>query len=99
MLIHDARAVLRHMNPKRSVTLWLDSLPGGRHRNIVVVALANKLVRIAWALLFHQRRYQQSIIEMSQLGLVNSITARVARVFPDKANLGTLVLRGYTCSG
>ncbi len=62
MLIHGARAVLRHMNPKRSVTPWLDSLSRRRHRNVVIVALANKLARIAWALLFHQRRYEEQYL-------------------------------------
>lgn len=63
MLIHGARAVLRHMNPKRSVTPWLDALSRRRHRNVVIVALANKLARIAWALLYHQRRYQEQYLD------------------------------------
>lgn len=62
MLIHGARAVFRHMNPERSVTPWLDALSRRRHRNVVIVALANKLARIAWALLFHQRRYQEQYL-------------------------------------
>lgn len=57
MLIHGARAVLRHMNPKRSATKWLQELSARRHRNVVIVAMANKLARIAWALLYHQRNY------------------------------------------
>lgn len=62
MLIHGARAVLRHMNPKREVTQWLDSLSRRRHRNVVIVALANKLARIAWALLYHQRNYDDKFL-------------------------------------
>lgn len=57
MLIHGARAVLRHMNPKRAVTSWLHELSIRRHRNVVIVAMANKLARIAWALLYHHRHY------------------------------------------
>ncbi|WP_141215702.1 IS110 family transposase, partial [Hahella sp. CCB-MM4] len=59
MFIHGARAVLRHMNPKRLVTNWLSDLSVRRHRNVVIVALANKLARIAWAMLYHHRSYDE----------------------------------------
>lgn len=59
MLIHGARAVLRHMNPKRPVTPWLRQLQSRCHRNVVIVALANKLARIVWALLTKNERYQE----------------------------------------
>ncbi len=59
MFIHGARAVLRHMNPKRLVTNWLSELSARRHRNVVIVALANKLARIAWAMLYHHRSYDE----------------------------------------
>lgn len=59
MLIHGARAVLRHMNPRRPVTAWLRQLQSRCHRNTVIVALANKLARIVWALLTKGERYQE----------------------------------------
>lgn len=59
MLIHGARAVIRHMNPKRATTEWLVSLSLRAHKNVVIVALANKLARIAWALLSKGSRYQE----------------------------------------
>lgn len=59
MLIHGARAVIRHMNPKRATTDWLISLSARAHKNVVIVALANKLARIAWALLSKGRCYQE----------------------------------------
>ena len=62
MLIHGARAVIRHMNPKRETTAWLTSLSARAHRNVVIVALANKLARIAWALLSKGGRYQPTVI-------------------------------------
>ncbi|TIY00752.1 MAG: IS110 family transposase, partial [Mesorhizobium sp.] len=52
LLIHGARAALPSL--ARSQTLlgaWLRSLLVRRHRNTVVVALANKLARIAWVIL------------------------------------------------
>lgn len=62
MLIHGARAVIRHLNPKRETSAWLTSLSARAHRNVVIVALANKLARIAWALLSKGGRYQPTII-------------------------------------
>jgi transposase len=62
MLIHGARAVLRHMNPTRKVTGWLHQLSVRAHKNVVIVALANKLARIAWALLYHQRSYNEQLV-------------------------------------
>lgn len=59
MLIHGARAIVRTLNPKRSATLWLEGLLRRRHKNVVVVAMANKLARIAWALLAKGGRYHE----------------------------------------
>lgn len=60
MLIHGARAVIRHLNPKRAVSQWLRELLCRRHKNVVIVALANKLARIVWALLSKGTKYQES---------------------------------------
>ncbi|MCP1340345.1 IS110 family transposase [Idiomarina sp. M1R2S28] len=60
MLIHGARAVIRHLNPKRTVSRWLRDLLCRRHKNVVIVALANKLARIVWALLSKGTKYQES---------------------------------------
>lgn len=59
LFIHGARAVVKHMNPKRSLTPWLRQLMGRCHKNIVIVAVANKLARIAWALMSKGERYQE----------------------------------------
>jgi transposase len=37
---------------------WLDRLERRVHRNVAVVALANKLARIAWAVLAKETPYQ-----------------------------------------
>ncbi|TIT82191.1 MAG: IS110 family transposase, partial [Mesorhizobium sp.] len=38
--------------------VWLRNLLARRHRNTVVVALANKLARIAWMILRHEVTFQ-----------------------------------------
>ena len=58
-LIHGARAVL----PRLAATdtrlgCWLRGLLARAHKNIVVVALANKLARIVWAVLARGNCYQ-----------------------------------------
>jgi transposase len=52
LLIHGARAALPHL-AERDTPLgrWAKGLLGRAHQNIAVVALANKLARIAWAVL------------------------------------------------
>ncbi len=63
MLIHGARAVLRHIGTKRNaVSNWLYALSTRANRNVVIVAMANKLARIAWALLNKGQRYMEPAI-------------------------------------
>ncbi|MEM6448640.1 MAG: IS110 family transposase, partial [Cyanobacteria bacterium P01_D01_bin.123] len=51
MLIHGARSAVRTANGKIDpLSCWINKLLGRRHSNIVVVALANKTARMAWAL-------------------------------------------------
>ena len=51
-LIHGARAALPHLAEKDTpLGRWLKALLGRVHRNVAVVALANKLARISWAVL------------------------------------------------
>jgi transposase len=58
-LIHGARAVLPYL-AERDTPLgkWLQGLLARAHKNTVVVALANKLARIAWAVLAHGRCFE-----------------------------------------
>src|SRR6185369_9124937 len=52
LLIHGARAALpRLANSGSPLGEWLRALMGRTHKNAAVVALANKLARIAWAVL------------------------------------------------
>ena len=50
--IHDARAAKPSLAASQSpLGEWLRGLLARTHRNIAIVALANKLARIAWATL------------------------------------------------
>ncbi len=58
-LVHGARAVLPYL-AERDTPLgrWAKHLLARAHKNKVVVALANKLARIAWAILAHGGSYE-----------------------------------------
>jgi transposase len=56
LLVHGARAALPHLAQQpHSLGRWLAGLLVRAHRNVAVVALANKLARIAWAVLSDNR--------------------------------------------
>ena len=59
LLIHGARAAVRVADKKDDWrSRWMVDLQARRGENIAVVALANKNVRIAWALLTKGEKYQ-----------------------------------------
>ena len=51
LLIHGARAVIRHAENKAEPDSWLRKLMARRNKNVAAVALANKNARIIWAML------------------------------------------------
>ena len=52
LLIHGARSCMIHLDRSRDrIGVWLNALNRRMHRNKAIVALANKIARIAWALL------------------------------------------------
>lgn len=59
LLIHGARSVITHGRKAKSLSPWLCGLLERRPFNVVVVALANKMARTAWALAAHGRAYQE----------------------------------------
>lgn len=63
LLIHGARAALPSL-AKSETTLgaWLRSLLARCHRNTVVVALANKLARIAWVMLRREETFSHDLL-------------------------------------
>ncbi|MGA8052326.1 MAG: IS110 family transposase [Burkholderiales bacterium] len=63
LLIHGARAVITQFQRKPDQPEgWLKRLLARRNKNIAAVALAAKNVRIAWALLAHERSYQRDYV-------------------------------------
>jgi transposase len=63
LFIHGARTVL-HLIKDRTTPLasWIDELKQRRHGNVAVVAMANKLARIAWAVLTKNESFRQAAL-------------------------------------
>ena len=62
LLIHGARAVVRTANEKDDgLSRWIQSLCRRRNKNIAAVALANKTMRMAWALLTKETDYDPNL--------------------------------------
>ncbi len=58
MLVQGARAVMRFVGRRTDrQALWLQRLMQRRHKNVAVIALANKIARIAWAVLAKRVAY------------------------------------------
>ena len=63
ILIHGARAaVLRIKRDRAPIGAWLDRLDARAHKNVVVVAMANKIARTAWAVLSSGNDYRPSAV-------------------------------------
>ena len=59
LLVHGARTVLRWRRAKPGTRPgWTDQLLARRPTNVVLIAMANKTARVAWALLRYERIYQ-----------------------------------------
>lgn len=59
-LIHGARAAMPHLAAKpNQLGAWLQNMLTRAHPNVVVVALAAKLARIAWAVLRHEEDFDR----------------------------------------
>src|SRR5246500_2461858 len=59
ILIHGARAAVLHIKRDRApIGAWLDALDARAPRNVLIVAAANKLARIAWAVLSSGQDYR-----------------------------------------
>jgi transposase len=63
LFIHGARAVLQQSTKQTSgLQAWLAQLSARTHPNVAVVALANKLARIAWAVLAKNEAYRPPVL-------------------------------------
>jgi len=61
LLIHGARSVLSNSkNPGE----WVEQMMKRRQKNVVIVALANKMARMIWAVLAHDRPYQKDYVSV-----------------------------------
>ena len=57
-LVHGARAALPHVAERDTpFGRWAKDLSSRAHRNVAIFAFANKLARIAWAVLRRQERF------------------------------------------
>ena len=67
LFVQCARAVLQQRN-KHSTRLseWLGQLTVRAHRNVVCVTLANKLARIAWAVLATGQAYRPAAVPVAE---------------------------------
>ena len=62
-LIHGARAAMAHFVRQTTPTgEWVRRLAARAHPNVVVVALAAKLARTAWAVLRHGRSFDSQAL-------------------------------------
>jgi transposase len=63
-LVHGARAALPSLSASPTpIGQWLKGLMVRAHKNKVVVALANKLARIVWAVLRHGSTYNAAAMK------------------------------------
>jgi len=61
LLIHGARSALTHAKEPGP---WVEQISKRRPRNVVIVALANKMARTIWAVLAHDRQYQKDYVSV-----------------------------------
>lgn len=59
LLIHGARSILYHT---KEPSTWLQGISQRRPSNVVTVALANKMARVIWAVLAHERTYDRDYV-------------------------------------
>src|SRR6202051_1382888 len=66
LFIQGARSVVQQRHKQApGLSSWLAQLLGRTHQNVVVVALANKLVRMAWAVLSKNERYRAPVLAVT----------------------------------
>jgi len=63
ILIHGARSTVAHAKNKEDrLSLWMTGLAQRRHPNVAAVALANKTVRMAWAMMRNESDYDPDYV-------------------------------------
>jgi transposase len=62
LLVHGARSLVQHLRrDKHELGGWITKLEQRAHRNVVIVAVANKMARIAWAVLAKEETYRPTV--------------------------------------
>lgn len=61
LLVHGARSVLTHT---KEPSEWVEKMQKRRPKNVVIVALANKMARTIWAVLAKDRPYQKDYVSV-----------------------------------
>jgi transposase len=63
LFVQCARSVMQHRNKQpAAMSNWLAQLVGRTHQNVAIVALANKLLRTAWAVLRKNETYRIPVL-------------------------------------
>jgi len=63
LFVQGARTVMQHRTKQAlGLRCWLDQLLARTHQNVAIVALANKLVRTAWAVLRKNETYRCPVL-------------------------------------
>jgi transposase len=63
LFVQGARSVLQQRHKQApGLSRWLERLLGRTHQNVAVVALANKLIRTAWAVLSKNEAYRAPVL-------------------------------------
>jgi transposase len=66
LFVQGARTVMQHrMKQSPALSCWLAQLLSRAHKHVAVVALANKLLRIAWAVLCKNESYRSPVLATS----------------------------------
>jgi len=66
LFVQGARSVFQQRHKQApGLSSWLAQLLARAHQNVVIVALANKLVRMAWAVLCKNERYRAPVLAMT----------------------------------
>jgi transposase len=67
LFVQGARAVLQKRSRQTSgLSCWLERLVARKHGNVAVIALANKLARMAWAVLAKDQPYRPPVLASAQ---------------------------------
>jgi transposase len=62
LLVAGSMTVIRHAKRRGTANPWLAELIAGKPTKVAAVALANKMARMAWALLSHGGTYREPVV-------------------------------------